>query len=157
MIIEVIELKFCKVFDVNISWVQFFWIYSLTIFTTTGNLYKYADDNSICSYGNDVSEAKSALENAILIAVKCFKDNYMKVNQKEYQAVVSAEQGWCNWSKNLYQCKLHRAKGMCDILSFANHISSIYLSIYIKLMPDRYIFNVKNTLRMIYNDCESPY
>ena len=58
------------------------------IFYTTGNLYNYADDNTICSYGDAVSEIKSALENATLTAMKWFKDNYMKVNPDKFRAIV---------------------------------------------------------------------
>ena len=58
------------------------------IFYTTGNLYNYADDNTVCSYGDDVSEVKSAVENTTLTAMKWFKDNYMKVNPDKFRAIV---------------------------------------------------------------------
>ena len=58
------------------------------IFYATGNLYNYADDNTICSYGDGVLEVKPAQENTTLISLKSFKDNYMKVKADKFQAIV---------------------------------------------------------------------
>ena len=65
-----------------------FTVFINDIFYTTGNLYNCADDNTFCSYGDDVSEVESLLDNATLTDMKWFKDNHMKMNPDEFQAIV---------------------------------------------------------------------
>ena len=103
------------------------------IFYTTGNLYNYADDNTICSYGDDVSEVKSALEKATLTAMKWFKDNYMKVNPDKFQAIVLGNKDDVNDlsfdinGSSIKPTKCVKLLGVHidDKLSFDSHISII--------------------------------
>ena len=62
-ILAVIGFMFLKVLHVDISWVQLYVFIVLIdeMFYTNGNLYNYADDKTICSYGGDVSDDKSTL------------------------------------------------------------------------------------------------
>ena len=56
------------------------------------DIYNYADDNSICTNGNDYESAQSNILECANIMLKWFKENYLQANPSKFQFIVFDKQ-----------------------------------------------------------------
>ena len=52
------------------------------------DIFNYADDNTICCYGNSINEVSTKLQSAIDDVLKWFDNNYMQANPAKFQLIM---------------------------------------------------------------------
>ena len=62
-------------------------INDLIDFIKNPSLYNFADDSTITAFEKDITLLKESLENKVEIAIQWFKDNFMILNPRKFQAI----------------------------------------------------------------------
>ena len=58
-------------------------------------IYNYADDNTILCTGNNVSDVRNKMENALQVLIQWFNNNSMKVNPDKFQVIFFDRKNSC--------------------------------------------------------------
>lgn len=104
----------------------------LCLLLSSCQLYNYADDNTICCAGRELSDIKFNIEAQASILIDWFKSNYMKVNPDKFQAIIFSMTKYDPIQINVNNCVITTQEEVKllgvtfdEKLSFDTHVSNI--------------------------------